>query len=87
MVRWEASHHLGDGRHRSHPRGIRHTAYGVLRGALRPHWGRPLQPAAMRVLATAALVAVEPKQTSAGLLVAVGLLAHAVRDTYHHRTN
>jgi hypothetical protein len=41
----------------------------------------------MRVLATAALVAVDPKQTSAGLVVASGLLAHAVWDTYHHRTN
>ncbi|MEV0801496.1 hypothetical protein AB0I34_27630 [Kribbella sp. NPDC050281] len=62
------------------------AVYGVVRGALRPPWGLPLQAAALIVLAAAALVAVEADQTVAGLLVATGLLAHAAWDTYHHRT-
>ena len=63
------------------------AVYGVIRGALRPSWGLPLQAGALVVLAAAALVAVEAKQTLAGVLVAVGLLAHAAWDTYHHHAN
>ena len=62
------------------------AVYGVLRGALRPPWGLPLQAAALLVLAAAALIAVDANQTLAGLLVAGGLLVHAGWDTYHHRT-
>ncbi|TCC59724.1 hypothetical protein E0H73_24205 [Kribbella pittospori] len=62
------------------------AVYGVLRGALRPPWGMPLQAAALVVLAAAALVAVQANQTLAGLLVAAGLFFHACWDTYHHRT-
>jgi hypothetical protein len=60
--------------------------YGVMRGALRPSWGVPLQAAALAVLAAAALVAADANQTVAGLLVAAGLLVHAGWDAYHHRT-
>ncbi|MFG1621260.1 hypothetical protein [Kribbella sp. NPDC049227] len=63
------------------------AVYGVIRGALRPPWGLPLQAAALVVLATAALIAVQANQTVAGLLVAAGLLVHAGWDTYHHRTH
>ena len=41
------------------------AVYGVIRGALRPSWGLPLQAGALVVLAAAALVAVEAKQTLA----------------------
>ncbi|MEU4286925.1 hypothetical protein AB0E63_01785 [Kribbella sp. NPDC026596] len=61
------------------------AVYGVIRGALRPSWGLPLQAGALVVLAAAALVAVEAKQTLAGVLVAV--LAHVAWDTYHHHPN
>jgi hypothetical protein len=60
--------------------------YGVMRGALRPPWGVPLQSTALAVLAAAALVAADANQTVAGLLVAAGLLVHAGWDAYHHRT-
>ena len=60
--------------------------YGVIRGALRPPWGLPLQTAAMIVLAPVALIAADANKTLAGLLVAAGLLVHAGWDIYHHRT-
>ncbi|MFF0339997.1 hypothetical protein [Kribbella sp. NPDC004875] len=63
------------------------AAYGVIRGALRPAWGLPLQSAAMIVLAAAALAALEVNRTAAGLLVAGGLLVHAGWDAYHHRVD
>ncbi|WP_202872870.1 hypothetical protein [Kribbella capetownensis] len=63
------------------------AVYGVIRGALRPPWGLPLQAAALIVLAAAALIAVDANQTVAGVLVAAGLLIHAGWDTYHHRTH
>jgi hypothetical protein len=63
------------------------AVYGVLRGALRPPWGLPLQAAAILVLAAAALAALEVNQTAAGLLVAGGLVIHGAWDTYHHRVD
>jgi len=62
------------------------AVYGVVRGALQPTWGMPLQAGVLVVLAASALVAVQANQTVAGLLVAAGLIAHAAWDTYHHRT-
>ena len=62
------------------------AVYGLLRGALRPPWGVPLQSAAMAVFAAAAIAAVHVDATWAGLLVGGGLLAHTAWDIYHHRT-
>jgi hypothetical protein len=62
------------------------VAYGLIRGALRPPWGVPLQAVAMAVLAAAAIAAVHADTLWAGLLVGVGLLAHTAWDVYHHRT-
>ncbi|MGH3385246.1 MAG: hypothetical protein ACRDO1_11750 [Nocardioidaceae bacterium] len=61
------------------------VVYGLAKGALRPAWGVPLQLAAMVVLATTAIVAVQVGATWAGVLVAAGLLAHAAWDVHHHR--
>jgi hypothetical protein len=63
------------------------TGYGLVRGALRPGWGVPLQLAVMVVLGAAALAAVAVNETVGGLLVAAGLFAHAGWDAYHHRTD
>jgi hypothetical protein len=60
-------------------------AYGLIRGALRPSWGVPLQAAAMAVFAAAAIAAVHVDTLWAGLLVSAGLLAHTAWDVYHHR--
>jgi len=62
------------------------TVIGVAAGRGRPAWSLPLQAAAMLVLAAAALLAVRADPTVGGLVVAVGLLAHAGWDAYHHRT-
>lgn len=62
------------------------TVYGLLRGALRPPWGVPLQSAATAVFAAAAIAAVHVDTMWAGLLVGAGLLAHTAWDVYHHRT-
>ncbi|MEL7974381.1 hypothetical protein AAG589_00835 [Isoptericola sp. F-RaC21] len=59
---------------------------GLVAGRGRPAWSLPLQAAAMLVLAAAALLAVRADPTVGGLVVAVGLLAHAGWDLYHHRT-
>ena len=59
---------------------------GVVRGALRPRSGLPLQAAAMLVLGAVALVAAQAQPVLAGLLVAGALLVHAAWDVYHHRT-
>lgn len=61
--------------------------YGLVRGAMRPPWGVPLQAAAFVVLAVAALIAVALSAPWGGLLVSAGLLAHAAWDLYHHRVD
>ena len=61
-------------------------AYGLIRGALRPPWGLPLQTAALAVFAAAAIGAIHADRLWAGLLVGAGLLAHTAWDVYHHRT-
>jgi hypothetical protein len=66
--------------------GVLLGAYGLLRGALRPPWGLPLQSAAMAVFAAAAITAVHVDAMWAALLVVAGLLAHTAWDVYHHRT-
>lgn len=62
------------------------AAVGVVRGALRPRSGLPLQAAAMLVLGAVAVVAAQAQPVPAGVLVAGALLAHAGWDVYHHRT-
>lgn len=63
------------------------TGYGLVRGALRPGWGVPLQLAVMVALGATALAAVAVNETLGGLLVAAGLFAHAGWDVYHHRAD
>lgn len=63
------------------------TGYGLVRGALRPGWGVPLQLTVMVVLGATALAAVAVNETLGGLLVAAGLFAHAGWDAYHHRVD
>jgi hypothetical protein len=63
------------------------AAFGLSRGAIRPRWGLPLQALAMVAFAGTALVAVQINETLGGVLVAVGLFAHAVWDVAHHRAD
>lgn len=62
------------------------VVHGVIRGALRPGWGLPLQTAAMVVVAAVALAAMVTGLPWAALIVAAGLLAHAGWDVHHLRT-
>jgi hypothetical protein len=59
---------------------------GLVRGALRPGWGLPLQLLAMTVIAAVAVAVMFIGQPAAGLLVGVGLLAHATWDVVHFRS-
>ncbi|WP_136709284.1 hypothetical protein [Agromyces sp. H66] len=59
---------------------------GLVRGALRPPWGMPLAFGAMALIVVVALAASRLDGPWAALLVAGGLLAHAVWDVVHHRT-
>lgn len=62
------------------------VVYGLLRGALRPPWGLPLQSLAMLVILAVVLAATRLMPPWGGILIGVGLLAHAGWDVYHHRT-
>ncbi|WP_194408828.1 hypothetical protein [Microbacterium cremeum] len=59
---------------------------GLVRGAIRPGWGLPLQALAMAAIVLVALGVALVSGRVAGLLVGVGLLAHAAWDVYHLRT-
>lgn len=61
--------------------------YGVVRGALRPAYGLPLQSLAMLAFGAVAAVALAVNQSAGAYLVAAGLLGHAAWDVYHHRVN
>jgi hypothetical protein len=61
--------------------------YGLLRGALRPTAGLPLQTIAMLGFGGAAAGALLVDETFGAYLVAAGLLGHAAWDVYHHRAN
>lgn len=63
------------------------VAYGVLRGALRPRHGLPLQTVALLGFGSAATLALLIDPEIGAYLVAVGLLGHAAWDLYHHRVN
>lgn len=60
--------------------------FGLVRGAVRPGWGMPLQALAMAVIVLVALGVAFTGDRVATLLVGVGLLAHAAWDVYHLRT-
>lgn len=62
-------------------------AYGLVRGAIRPAGGLPLQALAMVVVAAIALLTLLINDTAGAILVAIGLLGHAAWDVYHHRVN
>jgi hypothetical protein len=62
------------------------AAYGLLRGALRPRLGLPLQAIAMVLFGGAAAVALYADPVVGACLVAAGLLGHAAWDFHHHRT-
>jgi hypothetical protein len=61
--------------------------YGLVRGAVRPAAGLPLQTAAMVAVGALAIVALTVSSTVGAYLVAAGLLGHAAWDLYHHRVN
>jgi hypothetical protein len=61
--------------------------FGVVRGALRPAYGLPLQSLAMLAFGAVAAVALAVNQSVGAYLVAAGLLGHAAWDVYHHRVN
>lgn len=62
------------------------AVFGLVRGAVRPGWGMPLQALAMTVIVLVALGVALLGDRVAGLLVGVGLLAHAAWDVHHLRT-
>ena len=61
------------------------AVYGVVRGALRPADGLPLQTLAMAVIVASTAWAITSGGDLGAYLVAGGLLAHAGWDAYHHR--
>ncbi|GEK80208.1 hypothetical protein [Agrococcus baldri] len=62
------------------------AVWGLARGRARPRWGLPLTTAAMLLIVALALGGGLLPQPWAGILVGVGLLAHAAWDWHHHRT-
>ena len=63
------------------------VVYGLLRGAMQPAHGLPLQTLAMAGFGGVAAAALYLNQVIGAYLVAAGLFAHAAWDAYHHRTN
>jgi hypothetical protein len=61
--------------------------YGLLRGAIRPTHGLPLQTVALLAFGAAAVLASLINADLGGYLVAAGLLGHAAWDLHHHRTD
>ena len=62
------------------------AGYGLLRGAVRPAGGVPLQALATAGFGGAAAVALAVSPELGSYLVAAGLLGHAAWDVHHHRT-
>jgi hypothetical protein len=60
--------------------------YGLIRGAVRPFEGFPLQSLAMVVLGAASVAVLAIGGDTAAYLVAAGLLAHAAWDVWHRQT-
>ncbi|MEQ4204283.1 hypothetical protein [Actinopolymorpha sp. B9G3] len=67
--------------------GVALAVFGLLRGAIRPTYGLPLQSIALLGFGAAAVVAMLINADLGGYLVAAGLLGHAAWDAHHHRTN
>jgi hypothetical protein len=63
------------------------AGYGLLRGALRPADGLPLQTLAMVAFGLVAAIALTTGDDLGAYLVAAGLLGHAAWDVWHHRAN
>lgn len=63
------------------------AGYGLLRGAVRPPEGLPLQTLAMVGFGLAAAIALTAGGDLGAYLVAAGLLGHAAWDVWHHRAN
>ncbi|MGH8175411.1 MAG: hypothetical protein ACREV5_04010 [Steroidobacter sp.] len=63
------------------------VGYGLIRGAVRPTTGLPLQTVAMVAFGGSAAIALLVNEIVGAYLVAAGLLAHAGWDFYHHRAN
>ena len=61
--------------------------FGLLRGAVWPGYGLPLQTLALLGFGTAAGAALLISPDLGAYLVAAGLLGHAAWDLYHHRVN
>ncbi|GCE77553.1 hypothetical protein [Cellulomonas biazotea] len=59
---------------------------GLVRGALRPAYGLPLQGLALLVFGAVAALAPAATHDVGAYLLAAGLLAHAGWDVHHHRT-
>lgn len=62
------------------------AVFGMATQGWRPVWSLPTQAAAMLVLGATAVVALRVNETAGGVLVSLGLFAHAAWDVYHHRT-
>lgn len=60
---------------------------GLMRGAMRPASGLPVQTLAMLAFGASAAIALVLQPTRGAYLVAAGLFAHAGWDFYHHRAN
>jgi hypothetical protein len=60
--------------------------WGLVRGAVRPRYGLPLQSLALLVFGALAAAALLVNPTVGALLVAAGLLGHAGWDLHHYRT-
>jgi hypothetical protein len=67
--------------------GVALGLYGLLRGAVRPGHGLPLQTVALLGYGAIAAVALLVDATLGSYLVAAGLLGHAAWDLHHFRTN
>jgi hypothetical protein len=63
------------------------VAYALIRSALRPGGGLPLQAIAMFVFGGAAAIALLVNERAGAFLVAAGLFGHAAWDVHHHRAN
>lgn len=67
--------------------GVLMLVYGLLRGALHPRYGLPLQTLALLGFGAVATLALFVNPVLGAYLVAFGLIGHAAWDLHHHRTD